>query len=108
MNGELLLSDKKFRWISTIYYQVANSSDVKINPFVHLVDFLEAKVGDLNWGADEKTRKLYKSSICNNFVKMLGNHGYYVSGETIIGWLSDDSLSNEAVAQRLVASARND
>jgi hypothetical protein len=102
MNDELLLSDKGFRWISTIYYQVADSLG-KVNSFKHLTDFLEAKVGDLGWGTDESSRNFSKSTFCKSFAQILDIRGYHISTDTIKEWFLDDSLSNYKMVERLNA-----
>ena len=108
MNSELLLSDKRFRWISTMYYQAADGLYYKVNPFKYLVDFLEARVGDLSWGADENSRRSSKISFCINFMQLLDVRGYHVSSDLIKEGLSDDTLSNYKMVERLIANAKID
>ena len=105
MNDEVLLSDKRFRWISTIYYQVADSLGNKVNSFNHLTDFLEAKVGDLSWGTDEISRNFSKSSFCKSFAQILDIRGYHISIDIIKEWFLDDSVSNYKMVERLAAEA---
>jgi hypothetical protein len=107
MNTELLLSDKRFRWISTMYFYVTANAENAINPFKNLVDFLEVKVGDLFWGKDEDSQISTKYRICGDFQKIMKLHGYYISEEELLKCLSDDKLSNESFAQRLSMMAKS-
>ena len=108
MNSELLLSDKRFRWISTMYYQVAGSLEYNMNSFKYLADFLEAKVGDLSWGPDEKSRSSSKSSFSDSLIQLLDIRGYHVSEDVIKEGLSDDTLSNYQMVERLAIAAKID
>ncbi len=101
MSTELLLSDKRFRWISTMYLHVATNAEHAMNPFKNLVDFLEMKVGDLWWGADQQARESLKSRFCTDLAGMMRSYGYHVPEEEVHNCLSNDELSNVSIAQRL-------
>lgn len=98
MNTELLLSDKSFRWISTMYFYVSASADHAINPFKNLVDFLDVKVGDLGWGTD---RDKSKSRFSADLTKVMQMRGYHIPEQEVRNCLSDDQMSNRSMAQML-------
>ncbi|HVD98760.1 MAG TPA: hypothetical protein VNB90_11200 [Cytophagaceae bacterium] len=104
---ELLLSDKRFRWISTMYFYAAANAENTINPFKNLVDFLEVKVGDLWWGTDKDTRNSSKSRFCSELLEMMHMHGFHMAEDELRKFFSDDSMSNEAMAQRLAGAVRS-
>jgi hypothetical protein len=91
-----------------MYYQVADSLEYNINSFKYLADFLEAKVGDLSWGPDEKSRSSSKSSFCTSFVRLLDMRGFHISSEIIKEELSDDTVSNYKMIERLISKAKID
>ncbi len=98
MNTELLLSDKRFRWISTMYYYVAADAEHTTNAFKNLVDFLEMKVGDLGWGTDNAARDSSKSKFCTELMETMTMRGYHVPEQEVRKCLSNDQMSNKSMA----------
>lgn len=100
MNTELLLSDKRFRWISTMYYCVAGHAEQTITPFKTLADFLEMKVGDL-WSGSEDARNSAKSRFCTELMEVLHMRGFHIPEEEVNSCLSDGEMNNARMVHRL-------
>ncbi len=98
---ELLLSDKRFRWISTMYFYVTANAGHTVNSFKNLVDFLEVKVGDLGWATDKDARNSSKSRFCTDLLNMMKMHGYHIPEEEVRNCIADDEMTNETIAHRL-------
>jgi hypothetical protein len=100
MNTELLLSDKRFRWISTMYYYVAGHAEHTITPFKTLADFLEMKVGDL-WSGTEDARSSAKTRFCAELMEALHMRGFHIPEEEVHSCLSDAEMNNARMVHRL-------
>jgi hypothetical protein len=104
MKSEVLLSESNFRWVSKIYFHVTRSSNYNVNPFKNVLDFLNGKVGDLQWGKDDKMRTMLKDKFSQNLALVLELYNYHFSKVEILKCLDDEQLSNADMIQRLVAS----
>ena len=104
MKSEVLLSESNFRWVSKIYFHVTRSSNYNVNPFKNVLEFLNAKVGELEWGKDDKMRKILKDKFSQNLALVLELYNYHFSKIDILNYLNDEQLSNADVIQRLIAS----
>ncbi len=104
MNTELLLSDKRFRWISTMYYYVATNAEHTVTPFKNLVDFLEVKVADI-WPGSEEARNAAQGRLSVELTECLQMRGFHIEESEIQNCLSDKEISNARLVHRLVGLA---
>jgi hypothetical protein len=104
MKSEMLLSESNFRWVSKIYFHVTRSTDYNVNPFKNILDFLNARVGELQWGKDDKIRTMLKDKFSQNLALVLELYNYHISKVDILNYLNDEQLSNADMIQRLIAS----
>jgi hypothetical protein len=106
MSIESVLSDKKFRWISQMYFHVADNSILKVNPFQDLSDFLQARVGDLAWGKDHEARQHSKERFINHFERMIHLYNYQIPGHEVRNCILNDDLSNYEMVQKLINAGK--
>jgi len=106
MGIESVLSDKKFRWISQMYFHVADNSILKINPFQDLSDFLQARVGDLAWGKDFEARQHSKERFINHFERMIHLYDYQIPDQEVRNCVLNDDLSNYEMVQKLISAGK--
>jgi hypothetical protein len=104
MKSEMLLSESNFRWVSKIYFHVTRSANYNVNPFKNILEFLNARVGELQWGKDDAMRKILKDQFSQNLALVLELYNYHFSKVDILKYLDDDQLSNADLIQKLVAS----
>src|SRR4051812_10903031 len=104
MSTEALLSDRRFRWVSKIYFHLSASPNYNLNSFENIVSFLDAKVGDLFWGKNDAERKASKEKFSKAFIVILSMYDFHLPPEQLHNVLSDDTLKNYSLVQKLSAA----
>jgi hypothetical protein len=104
METESFFSDKRFRWISKIYYHVTANPAYDLHPFADMVEFLNAKVGDLVWGKGGSDPHISKEKFSESLSRTLGMYNINISVSDILKSLSNDKLTNRDLVKMLSGS----
>jgi len=95
--------EKKIKWISRMYFGVADSPSHDVNPFDDLTPFLEATVQQLDWGKNTEERTIAKEKFCLYFMRILDLYDFSIPKEEILKCLSNESMKNKDVVQHLAS-----
>lgn len=69
MEMETLFRNKQYRWVSNIFFGAAETPEADLRTSQDISAFLNARVGDLNWGMEAQKRQQTKDV----FVRKVGN-----------------------------------
>ncbi len=105
METESFFSDKRFRWISKVYFHVTANPAYNLHPFSNVMEFLNAKVGDLVWGKGESDSHISKAKFSESLARTLNMYNIHVSGSDILNSLSNDKLTNRDLVKMLSTSS---
>jgi hypothetical protein len=94
MKKEEFTKENKMRWLSRMFFSVADSPNHDVNPYDDVPSFLNAKAGSLNWGSDKKSSK---ERFCNKFFDILELYEIHLSKENILKALEKENISNKDI-----------
>lgn len=100
-----ITEEKKYRFISRVYFGVSDNPHDDVNPYSDLNAFLQASVGDLRWGQTLEVRQRSKIRFASNFSKVLYSFYILLSVEDAWDVIQDDQLSNEDAVKAWVQLA---
>lgn len=104
MKNGLLLSDPKVRWISRIYFHVTATPSYNLHPFANMMEFMNAKVGDMLWGKGENNRSRSKAKFSENLARTLYLYDIQISVNEILKHLSNDKMTNQELIKKLAGT----
>ena len=98
--------EKKFRFLSRVYFGVSDNPKDDVNPFNNVDDFMKATVGDLRWGQSLDVRQRSKIRFVSNFSKVLDS--FYITLKVEDAWASmqDDQKTNHELVTEWVNIAK--
>lgn len=106
MKTESFFSERKQRWISRLYFHIAATPNCNLHPFKNMLEFLQARVGDLVWGKDETSRDLSKTKFSQALARVLDLYNVHISPSDVLRGLSNDALTNYDLVKRLALTGR--
>lgn len=93
--------EKKFKWISSMYFGVADSPSHDVNPFEEMKPFLEATVKQMDWGKDSNSRNSAKERFCDYFLRILNMYDFSIARDEIMKCLRNESMKNKDIVKHL-------
>jgi len=94
---EEFTKENKMRWLSRMYFSIADSPNHDVNPYEDIPTFMKAKVSNLSWG---KNRKESKEKFCAKFLPVLDLYDIKLTADNILSALEREDQTNEEVVSR--------
>jgi hypothetical protein len=89
-----LTKEQKIKWMTRMYFGVSDTPNHDVNPFESRAEFLEGKVGDLNWGIDKNSSK---KSFASRFIQLMELYQIHLDEKQILSVLDDENQFNKDV-----------
>jgi hypothetical protein len=97
--------DQKLSFMQRVYWTYSNHPSDDTNPFADPVEFLKAKVKDMQWGGSSKARLRSKIRLAVRVSVGLKQASILISVEDALTPLMDDEQPNNSVAKDWATSA---
>jgi hypothetical protein len=83
--------ENKFKWISRMYFSVSDNPKHDVNPFSEMGPFLEATIGQMDWGKDKAKSK---ETFVNYLMIVLELYDFKFSKQDILKSLENEKQTN--------------
>lgn len=94
---EEFTKENKMRWLSRMFFSIADSPNHDVNPYDDIPAFLKGKVSSLDWG---NNRKESKEIFCKKFITVLDLYDIQLSKDNILSVLENENQTNQEVVSR--------